>query len=125
MERPRVQFTLRRILILIGIVAILLGTGRWAYRRFAGPVFTKIYYVGDLMRPDGDIRTPATVAELNEQAALLKSAVTPDEWSWSNRSVTPSDLRSFSLVVRQSKDGHQQVADWFRHRRDRQYARNR
>ena len=123
MKPPRVQFTLRRMFILVMIVALLLTTGRWAYHRYAGPVVTKVYYVGDLVRPDGDIGTPATMTELSDQATLLKSSITPEVWWLPTRAVTPAPS-AFSLIVRHNQVGHEYVKSWLRQRRDRLAASN-
>jgi hypothetical protein len=80
MRLPRVRFTIRQMLVLIAILAILLGVGPWAYDRYGRQAVAKTYYIGDLIRPDGQIAVAPTLAELSEQAALLKSSVTPDAW---------------------------------------------
>ena len=118
MTLSRTQFTLRRMQVLVLVAAILLVTGQWAYRRFAGPMVTRVYYVGDLIQGDRPIQTPATPTELSNEARLLRLSVTPDVWWLSNRSVTPGPL-SLSLIVRHSASGHKQVQAWFRQRRDR------
>jgi hypothetical protein len=119
----RVRFTIRQLLVLIAILGILLGVGKWAHDRYGGQTFVKTYYVGDLIRHDGQTGVSPTIGDLSEQAAILKSSVTPDVWWLSTRSVTPFFL-SKSLIVRQTEWGHQQVADWLRQQRKSLYARN-
>jgi hypothetical protein len=124
MRRHQVRFTIRQILILIAIVATLLVAGRWAYDRYGGQTFVQTYYVGDLIAPTGWISSPAIVAELPKQAALLKASVTPDVWWLRSRSVTPFPP-AVSLIVSHTSSGHQQVKEWLRHQRKLQDARNR
>ena len=122
MRRPRVQFTMRRMMVLVGILAIFLGLGRWAYLRYAGKVVTRGYYVGDLIHPNANRVLSVSKAELNEQAELLKSSVTPEVW-WletGRASVTPVPL-SESLLIRHTEHGHQQIGAYFQQRRDRLY----
>jgi hypothetical protein len=117
----RIRFTIRQILILIAILAILVRAGQWANDRYGGRTLVKTYYVGDLIQPHGPIGVPATMGELSQQAALLKSSVTPDVWWVRTRSVTPVPV-SRSLIVRHTEAGHQQVAKWLRQRRESLYA---
>jgi hypothetical protein len=117
MRVPRVSFTILRMLVLIAILALLLG---WAYDRYVRPGYAQTYYVGDLIRPDGQVGVPADMAAaLMEQAALLKSSVTPDVWwLWwlTTRWVDPLPTGS-RLIVCHTEEGHKQVADWLRQRR--------
>jgi hypothetical protein len=76
MRLPRVRFTIRQMLMLIAILAILLEAGQWAHNRYGGQAWVKVYYIGDLITPTGQIGVPAPVAELSKQAALLKASVT-------------------------------------------------
>jgi hypothetical protein len=129
MRLPRVRFTIRQMLILVAILALLLGPGRWAYDRYLGRTLVKTYYIGDLVggtsrSPKGQTGFLAKVAVLSEQAALLKSSVTPDVWWVRTRSVTPSPL-SMSLIIRHTDAGHRQVAEWLRQQRNLIEARNR
>jgi hypothetical protein len=110
------RFTLRTLLTVVALLAVLLGTGRWAYYRYINQTITKTYYIGDLIRPDGQIGVYPTMAELSAQAVLLKSSVTPDVWWFGTRSVTPFPV-SMSLIIRHTEAGHQQVAEWLRERR--------
>lgn len=124
MRLPRVRFTIRQMLMLIAISAILLGAGQWAYDRYVGQTWVKVYYVGDLITPTGQIGVPAPLAELSKQAAILKASVTPDVWWVRTRSVTPFPL-SMSLIVSHTDAGHQQVDEWLRRQRKLLEARNR
>src|SRR5438270_297821 len=122
MRLPRPRFTIRQLLVLVAILAILLGPGRWAYDRYLGQPRVKAYYIGDLIlgtnrSPKGQTGPPARAAVLSEQAAILKASVTPDVWWVPTRSVTPSPV-SMSLVIRHTDAGHRQVAEWLRQRRD-------
>jgi hypothetical protein len=124
MRLPRVRCTIRQMSILIVIVAVLVGAGRWVYDRYGGQTFVKVYYVGDLMTPSGQIGSPARVAELSKQAALLKASVTPDVWWVGTRVVSPFPPGP-SLIVRQSQARHNQVDDWLRQQRKLLAARKR
>jgi hypothetical protein len=122
----RARFTIRRLLFLIAFVAVALAVGRWGYPRYFSRGFTKTYYVGDLLgvrlRPGGGIMTaPNHNSKLAEEAALLKSSITPDVWWFGTRTVSPFPL-SASLRVVHTKEGHELVAAWFRQRRDRFFA---
>lgn len=117
MRPPRVRFTIRQLLVLIAILAILLAAGQLAYDRYGGQTLVKTYYVGDLIRPGGQTGVSPTMPEL---AAILKFSVTPDVWWFRTGSVTPFFL-SKSLIVRHTAAGHQQVAEWLRQRRQRLY----
>jgi hypothetical protein len=124
MGLPRVKFTIVQMLALIAILAILLGVGQWVYDRYGRTTVTKTYYIGDLIRSEGQNGVNPAMAEFSEQAALLKSSVTPDVWWLGTRSVTPFPL-STSLIVRHTEAGHQEVAEWLRQRRRLRDARNR
>jgi hypothetical protein len=108
---------MRRMMAFVGILAIVLGVGRWAYLRYAGKVVTKAYYVGDFLRPPDKLGIPITNAELNQQAKLLKSAVTPEVWWLGQGSITPFPL-GMSLIIRHTENGHDQIEAYLRKRRD-------
>jgi hypothetical protein len=83
------------------------------------------YYVGDLIRPYGPIiDVPFTLGELSDQAAILRSSITPDVWWLGTRSVTPNTANG-CLTVRHTEEGHRQVAEWLNERRDLMYGRKR
>jgi hypothetical protein len=124
MRLPRVRFTIRQMTILIAIVAVLLGACHWAYDRYGGQTFVTVYYVGDLITASGQIGSPARIAELSKQAALLQESVTPDVWWVGTRVVSPFPPGP-SLIVRHSHAGHEQVNEWLRQQRKLLEARNR
>ena len=72
MRLPQVRFTIRQMLMLIAILAIVFGAGQWAYDRYGGQTFVTVYYVGDLITPSGRIGFPARVAELSKHTASPK-----------------------------------------------------
>ncbi|WP_165069091.1 hypothetical protein [Paludisphaera rhizosphaerae] len=123
------RFTIRRMLILIALLAVALGVGRWVYWRYLRQGVVHTYYVGDLAEiPPAATRpgviSPQALATLNGEADLLKSSITPDVWWLGTRSVSPFPT-SAALVVRHTEAGHAQVAEWLRRRRDLFYkARN-
>jgi hypothetical protein len=125
MKPPR--FTIRTMLVVVALLAVLLGPGRLAYFRYASPGITKSYYVGDLMGVTaGMLRSPGGIpaqimAKLPEEALFLKSSITPDAWWFGTRSVKPFPAAT-SLVVIHTTEGHQQVASWMKQRRDRFYS---
>jgi hypothetical protein len=126
MRLTRIRFTIRRMLGMIALTAVVLAVGRWGYYRYVDHGFAKTYYVGDLMevsvRPGGGVITlPNHNAKLAEQAALLKSSITPDVWWFGTRTVNPFPL-SASLRVVHTKAGQKQVATWLEQRRTRFYA---
>jgi hypothetical protein len=121
---PRVRFTIRKMLMLIAILAIVFRAGQWADDRYGGQTFVTVYYVGDLITPSGQIGSPTRVAELSKQAALLKASVTPDVWWVGTRVVSPFPPGP-SLIVRHSQAGHKQVNEWLRQQRKLLEVRNR
>jgi hypothetical protein len=123
MRLTRVRITIRRMMALVAISALLIIAGQWGYERYGRRTTMRVYFIGDLMRPEGQIATSPTAAEFSEQVSLLKSSITPDRWWLGNRSVTPS-ATNLSLIVGQTEDGHQQVAEWLRQRRERTYSHN-
>ncbi len=121
----RARFTIRRMLGVISLLAVLLAVGRWGHHRYVSRGFTKTYYIGDLIgvRPrSGGLAFPANLnSKLAEQAGLLKFSITPDAWWFGTRSVKPFPPAA-SLTVLHTQEGHQQVATWLRQRRARFYA---
>jgi hypothetical protein len=110
--------TVRGLLMLVVISALSTWCGIGVFDRYACTPITKTYYAGDLLGSDG-----APVAtELSRFAERLKSSAPRDIWSSRNRSITPFFL-SASLVVRDSKSGHQRVSDWLRKQRSIQPKR--
>lgn len=125
LPRVRFRFTIRRILLLIAVLAMLLRAGRWTDDRYGGRTRIKHHDVGDLIRPYGPIiDVPFTIGELSDQAALLRSSITPDVWWLGTRSVAPYAAAG-CLTVRHTDAGHRQVAEWLLERRDRMYGRKR
>jgi hypothetical protein len=108
---------MRRMMAFVGILAIVLGAGRWAHLRYAGKVITRGYYVGDFLRPPDKLRIPVTNTELSEEAKLLKAAVTPEVWWLGRGSITPFPP-GMMLIVRHTENGHDQIGAYFRKRRD-------
>src|SRR6266576_370747 len=104
------------MLLLVAIWAIFLAAWHWADDRYCRPRFTKTYYVGDLLRPDGQIGARPTKAKVAELAELLQSSVTPDVWWFKLGSVRPYPLES-SLNVRHTVADHWQVETWLSERR--------
>ena len=129
MRPSQLRFTIRQMLALTAIVAVSLVSGQLAYDRYFREGTTRGYYVGDLIgvtaemlrQPGGGIAAQLTAAELPRQAAILRSSITPDVWWFGTRSVNPSPP-TMCLVVRHTEEDHQQVAAWFKQRRDRLYG---
>jgi hypothetical protein len=125
MELP--QFTIRRMLVVIALLAVSLELGQRAYFRYASPGIIQTYYVGDLMGVTGDMLRSADgvpvqlKAKLPEEAIFLKSSITPDVWRFGTRSVNPFPA-AMGLVVTHTTEGHRQVASWMKQRRDRLYS---
>jgi hypothetical protein len=105
-------------------LAVLFEAGQWAYDRYFGQTFVQVYFVGDLMTPSGQIGSPARVAELSKQAALLRASVTPDVWWVGTRVVSPF-LPGPSLIVRHTNAGHRRVNEYLWQQRKLLEARNR
>jgi hypothetical protein len=111
----RWRLSLRGLLLLVMFATIFTWCVIGVFDRYAFTTITQMYYVGDLLP-----RSSAQLAaELPRFAELLKSSATHDMWSSRNRSVTPFPL-SLSLIVSDSKSGHQRVADWLRKQREEQ-----
>jgi hypothetical protein len=117
-RKPQVsrgKLSLRGLLLLVMFLTIFTWFGIRVFDRYAYTTITQTYFVGDLLpRDSAQLRT-----ELSKFAELLKSSATHDIWSSRNRSVTPFSV-SLSLIVSDSRSGHQQVADWLRKRREEQ-----
>jgi hypothetical protein len=125
MRLTRVRFTIQRMLGVIALLAVLLAIGRWVYFRYVNRGFTKTYYVGDLIGVSvrsGSITFPANLnSKLADEAISLKSSITPDVWWFGIRTVNPFPP-SAGLAVLHTKEGHEKVAAWLKHRRTRFYA---
>ncbi len=110
MRLPRVRFTMRRLMIVIGLLAILMAGAieltQWARARYRGQRFVQFYYVGDLIGPK----------TLAEEAAELKGSITPDFFWFGKASVTPYNLTT-GVIVRHTREGHEQVKSWLRSQR--------
>jgi hypothetical protein len=121
------QFTIRRMLVVIALLAVALELGQRAYFRYASPGVMQSYYVGDLMGVTADMLRsadgiPAQLkAKLSDEALFLKSSITPDIWRFGTRSVKPYPA-AMCLVVIHTTEGHQQVASWMKQRRDCLYS---
>jgi hypothetical protein len=111
----RWRLSLRGLLLLVMFATIFTWCGIGVFDRYAYTTITQTYYVGDVLPRNS--AQPAT--ELSKFAELLRSSVGHDMWSSRNRSVTPF-LLSLSLVVSDSKPGHQRIADWLRTQREEQ-----
>jgi hypothetical protein len=109
----RWRLSLRGLLLLFATIFTWCGIG--VFDRYAYTTIIQTYYVGDLL-PRNSAQFSAEVPRIAE---LLKSSATHDIWSSRNRSITPFPL-SLSLIISDSKSGHQQVADWLRKRREEQ-----
>jgi hypothetical protein len=115
MRPPRVQFTVRSLIVLIAVVAVLL----WGYDRYGGMSYSVAYYVGDLVRSADGREIPVNQAELAKLAVRLKSeTVGPDVWWLRRGSVTPFVL-SHSLIVRLPPSGQRRAQDWLLQERRR------
>jgi hypothetical protein len=120
---------------MVMFLTIFTWFGIRVFDRYAYTTITQTYFVGDLLpRDSAQLRTELSKfyvgdllprdsaqlrTELSKFAELLKSSATHDIWSSRNRSVTPFSL-SLSLIVSDSRSGHQQVAAWLRKRREEQ-----
>ena len=121
MRLTRVRFRMRSMLGVIALLAVMLAIGRWGYPRYISGGFTKTYYVGDLIGgvsvQSGRFTFPASLnSKLADEAVLLKSSITPDVWWVGTRTVSPFPP-SAALKVKHTKEGHAQVAAWFKQRR--------
>jgi hypothetical protein len=124
MRLIRLRFTLRRMLAVIALLAVLLAIGRWGHYRYLSRGITKTYFLGDLIEVRLVFRgaIPANVnSKLAEQAELLKSSITPDVWWFPTRTVNPFPAAA-SLTIVHTKEGHEQVGAWFKERRNRFWA---
>ena len=84
-----------------------------------GSTFAKVYFVGDLLVPDGARRGDVDMTALVE---LITASVTPGAWRVldshggvlddrdGSRSITPF-ARDLTLIVRQTAEAHEQVAE--------------
>ena len=113
----RWRLSLRGLLLSVMFATIFTWCGIGVFDRYAYTTITQTYYVGDLLPRN----SAQLAAELPRVAELLKCSATRDMWSSRNRSITPFPL-SLSLIVSDSKSGHQRVADWPRKQREEQAA---
>ena len=109
----RWRLSLRGLLLLVMFATIFTWCGIGVFDRYAYTTITKTYNVGDLLPLD----SAHVATDLPKFAELLNSSTPHDIWSSRNRSVRPfSD--SASLIVSDSKSGHQLVEDWLRKLRE-------
>jgi hypothetical protein len=120
MRLPRVRFTMRRLMVVIGLLAMLMAGAieltEWARARYHGQSIVKTYYVGDLIGANTNSTGPAVSLTVAGMAGQIKGLIAPDYFWFGTASVTPFNL-STSVIVRHTKQGHERIGNWLRSQR--------